>query len=218
MELKSTKLITRNSFRRNESYRELVEAVFELCRNLPLRVFAIAMERPKNPVPQRDGWLPTQFRYLLQRVHHEAVAQDDYATILFDGDDVGQNGLATKFEHFLFRSQGGAALNRIADAPYFVDSKITAGIQIADLMASVIRQYEENDLFRGIPDGDPYLSAIARFYVTITGLTRDVQTDEGVMRGLYRMPERGLYHHPEDELPQGVARRVAYEGQKGGSQ
>ena len=79
------------------------------------------------------------------------------------------------------------------DAPYFVDSKITAGIQIADLMASVVRQFEENALFRGVPDGDPYLSAIGRFYRIIEGLSIDFETDEGRLFGFYRMPERAHY-------------------------
>ena len=203
MELKSVKLITRTSFRRKEDYRELVEAFFDLCRNLPLEVFAITMERPAHDLPDDPVWLPNQFRYLLQRVHASAQPGGEHATILFDGDGQALGGLARRFESFLFRSNEGRSLTAIADAPYFVDSRITAGIQIADLMASVVRQFEENELFRGPPTGDPYLSAISRYYRIIESLTKDFETEEGPLYGIYRMPERAHYtrdqRRPADE-------------------
>jgi hypothetical protein len=210
MELKSVRLITRTSFRRKEQYRELVEAFFDLCRNLPLRVFAIAMERPTQKPSTDPGWLPNQHRYLLQRIHLEAQPNDDMATMLFDGGGTGLSGLARKFEGFLFRSNEGQSLTSIADAPYFVDSKITAGIQIADLMASVVRQFEENELFRGLPAGDPYLSAISRYYRIIESLTTDFDTDEGKLRGFYRMPERA--HYMRDQALPDSARQGTAEG------
>ena len=41
----------------------------------------------------------------------------------------------------------GTALTKIVDSPYFVDSRFTAGIQLADMVAGVLRQYYEKELF-----------------------------------------------------------------------
>jgi hypothetical protein len=78
----------------------------------------------------------------------------------------------------------------INDAPSFVDSQTSAGIQIADLAASVIRQYEEADLYRSAPPiGDQYLFAIRRWYRIMEQKTRnDLVTHDGYGRpGLFRM-------------------------------
>lgn len=158
------------------------------------------MERPTQDLPSDPVWLSNQFRYLLQRVHAEAQRNGEMATILFDGNGLALGGLARRFESFLFRSNEGRSLTGIADAPYFVDSKITAGIQIADLVASVVRQFEENELFRGLRDPDPYLSAISRYYRIAEGLTEDLETEEGALYGFYRMPERAHYTWDHTEL------------------
>ena len=80
-------------------------------------------------------------------------------------------------------------MDRITDAPSFVDSQTSAGIQIADMVASVIRQYQEAELFRtSPPSGDRYLYAIRRWYGIIEQSTRDLVSHDGFDRpGLYRL-------------------------------
>ena len=158
------------------------------------------MERPTQDLPSDPVWLPNQFRYLLQRVHAEAQRNGEMATILFDGNGLALGGLARRFESFLFRSNEGRSLTGIADAPYFVDSKITAGIQIADLVTSVVRQFEENELFRGC--GTPIRTCRPSVGTTgsLKGLTEDLETEEGALYGFYRMPERAHYTWDHTEL------------------
>jgi len=191
-EIKARSLINRGTFRRVPEKREFVEAFFDLCRNLPITVFAIAMERPNGDLPDDANWLPNQFRYLLQRAHHFSQQNGKFATVLFDGDGSLYSGLAPRFESFLFRSNEGQSLTAIADAPYFVDSRITTGIQIADMFAGVVRLFEENYLFREAPR-DSFLSAIKRYYQIIEALSVDVETNLGRLPGMYRMPERAHY-------------------------
>ena len=52
----------------------------------------------------------------------------------------------------------------VVDTPCFVDSRYTMGIQLADLVAGVIRQYEQAELFSDPYPDDFYLRAIARYY------------------------------------------------------
>lgn len=198
IEIKARGLLNARTFRRIPEKREFVEAFFDLCGNLPLAVFSIAMHRPEDDVDVSGDrqWLPNQFRYLLQRAHHLAEAREDHATVLFDGDGSHYGGLPARFDSFLFRSAEGRSLTSIADAPYYVDSRNTVGIQIADMFAGVVRVYEEHELFRGPPPGDAFLSAVRRYYRVLESLSEDLTTEQGRLAGMYRMPERA--HYPPD--------------------
>ena len=198
VEIKARDLLTRSTFRRRPEKREFVEEFFDSCRNLPLTVFAIVMERPEE-VPVSDGtWLPNQFRYLLQRIHLLVEGTDDHATILFDGDGSLYGNVARRFGAFLFRSSEGRSFTQIADSPYFVDSRTTIGIQIADMFAAVVRLWEENELYRGLPPGDPFLSAIRRYHGIVQELSKDTAHEEhGTLQGIYRMPQHA--HFPPQQ-------------------
>jgi Protein of unknown function (DUF3800) len=203
IELKAVELLNRRTFRRVPQKRELVEAFFDLLQGLPLTVFAIAMERPAGDFTENRLFLPNQFRYLLQRVHYLAEREDEYATLLFDGNGSQFGRLAPRFESFLFRRQEGIGLTRVTEAPYFVDSRLVMGIQVADMMAGVVRIFEENALFRGTPDGDDFLSAIARYYRVTQRLSTDIDTGNGRLAGMYRMPEHAHYAW-DQALPQEI--------------
>lgn len=194
MEMKGVNLINRGTFRRIPEKREFVETFFDQLRNLPITILGIVMERPIQ-IPPQSPMLPSQFRFLLERINLLAEDTSTMATVLFDGDGKSQyGGLAVKFSNYLHRSLEGQSLTHITDAPFFVDSSITSGIQIADMAASVVRQYQENNVFRGLPQGDAYLNAIRRYYAIIESKTVDQISRQGYPRhGLYRMPEREHY-------------------------
>lgn len=193
MEFKANRLLNRSTFRRIPEKRELVEAFFDLMRNLPIAIFAVIMERPLSLIP-KSIFLPNQFRYLLQRCDLLVSDTDDMVTVLFDGDCRQHDNLSLKFSAFLYRSSEGRSMTRITDTPFFVDSRVTAGIQIADMAASVIRIYEEQRLFQGVPIGDSFLYAINRYYGILEERTKNQTSSEGYPRaGFYRMPERDHY-------------------------
>ena len=166
IELKGVNLVTRRVFERRENEWELVESFFDLCRALPFTLFAVVMEHPRK-MPHgyeldSQTYLPNEYRYLLQRIDQIAQEAGKMATLLFDGDGPSLLGgtLPKKFESFLYRSQEGRSFTNISDAPYFVDSRLTQGIQIADMAAYVCRIYQENNLYQCLPQGNRYLSAI----------------------------------------------------------
>ena len=140
--------------------------------------------------PKRDSaLLPNQFRYLVQRIELLAETNDEMATILFDGSAGQMGGLSFKFDSFLYRSEEGRASTHVTDAPFFSDSKASSGIQIADMSASVIRQYEQAELYRRAPTRDQFLLAIRRYYRIIGQKTIDQTSHDGYQRpGIYRMP------------------------------
>jgi len=209
IELKANKVLNRTTFRRSPVEKELVEAFFDLCRNLPLTIFAIIMERPSRELPPDAEQLPNHFRFLLQRVNLLLQGTDDMAIVLFDNLPE-RNKLAARFERFLHRSMEGQSLTKITDAPFFVDSATTAGIQIADMAASAIRQYHENELFHGGRVTDPYLSAIKRYYQILCEKTVDLETPEGQPRwGFYVMAERHFYPEGYPAEPEEVSEAPA---------
>lgn len=206
-EAKAKKLITPSTFRNRPEKREFVESFFDLVRNLRVTIFAEIMERPNRPPSSGADFLPMQFRHQLYRINRlcEIEVPSKLAAIMFDGDGSQYNGLAVRFTNWLFRSRGGQSLTRIADSPFFVDSKLTPGIQVADMAASVIRLYEERELFRSIPMRDAFSSAIERYYRIIKEKTIDLEAPPGSMittwYGFNRMPEREHYEPlaPESE-------------------
>lgn len=215
IEIKANKLLNRGTFRRIPEKREFVEAFFDLLSNLPITLFALIMERPRS-VPPLTPMLPSQFRFLLERIDLFAETRNQMATILYDGDGKSQyGGLSVKFNNYLHRSLEGRSCTHITDAPFFVDSTITSGIQIADMAVGVVRQYCENELFRGVPIGDAFLHAIARYYGVVASKTVDQTSRSGYPRhGFYRMPEREHYTTIAEERPE----EEEHEPDKPGSQ
>ena len=200
-EIKARDILTRSTFRRRPEKREFVEEFFDSCHNLPLTAFAIVMERPEEVPISDEDWLPNQFRYLLQRIHLLAEGTEDHATILFDGDGSLYGNVARRFGAFLFRSNEGRSFTRIADSPYFVDSRPTIGIQIADMFAAVVRLSEENELYRHPPPSDAFLSAIRRYHGIVQDLSKDTAHEEhGILPGIYRMPQHAHFppQQPDD--------------------
>lgn len=201
IELKGVNLITRRVFERRSNEWELVESFFDLCRSLPIVLFAIVMEHPQQ-MPygnEVEAYLPNEYRYLLQRINQHAEETDKIAALLFDGHGPTLFGgtLPKKFDSFLHRSTEGRSFTAICDSPYFVDSRLTQGIQIADMAASVCRIYQENNLHAALPQGDRFLSAISRYYGIIRQKSLDQVSQEGFSRpGIYFMPERD--HYRED--------------------
>ena len=194
LEFKAKKLLNRHTLRRIPEKRELVETFFDLLRNLPITIFAIIMERPENAPIKETVYLPNQYRYLLQRIDLLAQETKERITILFDGDCRNFSELILQFNSFLYRSNEGRSMVTVTDSPFFVDSRVTCGIQIADMAAGTIRIFEENKLNQGVPAGDSFLSAIKRYYKILEEKSKDQENIQGYPRpGFYHMPERDHY-------------------------
>lgn len=199
-ELKARDLLNARTFKRRPELRELVESVFEQLRSLPLTIFGVVMESPERPLPRDDGRLPRQYRYLLRQVDALLHDHTSMSVVLIDGDGSQYGGLSAKMEQYLHRHGEGQALSKVVDSPYFVDSRYTVGIQLADMIAGVLRQYHEHELSRRSGLSDPYLSAIARYYRVISDKAPDTPDPSGGQdwHGIYHMSERRHYYDNED--------------------
>ena len=219
VEAKANELLTRGTLKRCPDKREFVESFFEFVNNFPLVVFAIVMERPLMEPPKDRNILPMPFRYILQRIDRLTELGDmgsgtDLAAVMFDGDGSQSHRISERFSNWLFRSHSGRALTRLAESPFFVDSKFTPGIQVADMVAGVIRIYQENRLNEGVPAGDHFLTAISRYYRAVeqksTNLPSPTDSSEN-WYGIYFMPER-LHHFGETHTPHDAGETIHASG------
>lgn len=201
-ELKANEMLNRRTFNRRPELRELVAEVFDQIRNLDVTIFAVVMEKPTREIPRDTVFLPQQYRYILQRVVALLEGEDSMAFVLVDGDGSQYGGLSAKIERYLNRSYEGQSMTKVVDTPYFVDSRYTMGIQLADMVAGAIRLYQEAELYRNPHTSDPFLTSIARHYRTIESKTRDLNTHEGYpLHGIYFMSEHLHYFDTENEVP-----------------
>lgn len=197
-ELKATELINERTFRRIAEKKEIVEAVFDLLSKLDITVFTVIVPRPSKTINSQSGHLPAPHKFLLQRVNALADELKQEAILVYDGKGMNIQGMnmSSCITDYIFKvAEYNNTLRRIVDTALFVDSRVTPGIQLADLAASVVRQYEQHELFKGVPRGNPYLSAINRLYGTIRAKTRnDLLSDNGhPLYGFYKFREEQLY-------------------------
>lgn len=125
--------------------REFIEEIFALCRQHEIKIFASIMERPKDNVLdlEMDPHIHRLYTYLMERVNTYVCQyhSDRRAIFLFDAkDDKSNERLARRFTNFLYKTKIGWEFTHILDTPFFVNSKMTPGIQIADLFAYIINQ------------------------------------------------------------------------------
>jgi hypothetical protein len=203
-ELKATDILNRRTFQRKPQKWQLVENVFGLICDLQITMFAIVVPRPQQPLNSPEGHLPAPHRFLLQRINALAERIDHEAILVYDGNGMNVQGIALSscINRYLFRvAEYNEILCRVVDTPLFVDSRITPGIQIADLAVSVVRQYEQNGLSVRMPPGDLYAYAIARLYRYVKTKTRDDLCDDrgNSLYGFYKMRREQLYREEVED-------------------
>lgn len=201
IEIKAHNLLKDGTFSRAERgggalrAAKFVEGVFKNCiqAHNELKIFAVVMHRPDFRPYQEPGFLPRQTVFLLQRVNRfmETFHEDRMATVVFDEKDLGADRkLATSFSRFLFTSNEGKAFKHILPTPLFVDSQPTTGLQVADLVAGVIRHYEENNLETIQFPTEPFLLHLKFYFDIVKQRSHDFRNRDGhtELFGIYKMP------------------------------
>jgi len=198
-EIKAKKLLKPYVFENKPEYRELVDSVFDIIRETEnLAIYATITERPSRVPDCTEGYLPIQFRRLLERINYhlnEHCNQEEMAILIYDGDGRGgiKGGLCSTINAYLIRSKEGIGMPRIITTPFFVNSIITPGIQIADLVAGCIRLYEEREINEKMKTSQILSSAIYRYHKIIESRTYNYEMDWATCYGLGFIPERSLY-------------------------
>jgi hypothetical protein len=147
-EIKGRELLNKRSFRLYPENISLAESIIEVSSTHGVVTFAIVTPRPTSDklfeyeVPEEE-FLPKTYIYLLQRINAflQNMPELGYGILLFDEEERRENeAKSLKITNFLFKSHQGRSFTSLVPTPFFVDSRTTPGIQIADLFAYCINQ------------------------------------------------------------------------------
>jgi len=141
MELKGRKLLNERVLSLPKN-RDFVEQFITLCKEVGVVFFAVVQEGTFTLASESDK-LPGLYRALLRRVNTfmEDKHTDDQAVFFFDGIDHRTNQkIAISFSNFMYRHHRGQASKNILPTPFFCDSEVSPGIQMADVIAYCVNQ------------------------------------------------------------------------------
>ena len=153
------------------------------------RLFGVVVDKqavyPEDPVEYAFEQISSRFNWFLRRLHLRGDTQR--GLIVLDKSKSDQESrlqsLASEFRAFGDR---WGTMNNLVDVPFFVDSKVTRGIQYADLVSYAIwRKYEGGD--------SELFDIIANWF----------DSEGGVVHGLHHYRDRS----EECDCPSCVSRR-----------
>lgn len=159
-----------------------VDGLFETIESFEIEVCAIVMERPDYDPHTELGKLPIHYTFLLQRLNMCGEAINKGVSIVFDGKNPKDDeDISNTFFNFVYRSAG---MEYLVEMPLFVSSKIVPGIQLADLMAGVLRHYYVNNLNNMEPQTD-FQFWIHEKYKIIESKTKKYKKNGRIVQPIY---------------------------------
>ncbi|MFX4262941.1 DUF3800 domain-containing protein [Pelotomaculum propionicicum] len=185
-EIKAINLINPKSITRRTNNKQLADEVINLMPSYNVAVFAAVMERPDINLPRENAdILPNRYRFLLERVGFVASEKRSYALLVYDEES--QEKLMWKaINNYLFKHPTGKNL-RVLEMPLFVKSVITPGVQVADLMAGIIRHYFERCLDKREPE-EPFEKWLCELFSIIRSMSVDYINERGTKNyGIFQM-------------------------------
>lgn len=124
------------------------------------------------------------------RVNGYSQQRGSKCVVAFDSQDEGNDQIvARRMKNFLFRSDEGRSMQGLLETAFFVSSKVEEGIQLADLVAGIIRHHHEH------PADRAFRNWVDTLYTQIRSRTMMVPAPNGTgdLYGIYFMPERYFY-------------------------
>ncbi len=124
---------------------EFVEEILSLCKLNEIVAFAVGLRYPDSP-PMEGAGEPNTYemiRSMVERV--EAMMSERYpgerAVIVFDSqEDRKDLERALEFGNYLYGTAQGRGATHVCETPIFASSKVTKGLQIADIFAYALAQ------------------------------------------------------------------------------
>ena len=113
--------------------------ILDLAQQLDVRLFAAVWQKnPANPVDAMSMY--TQgLQVLAERFHHHCAQAGELGVIVADGRTRNLDfQVAASHLSYIFGNPVGRNYTTLVEAPMFVDSVLSAGVQLADLLGSCI--------------------------------------------------------------------------------
>lgn len=150
IELKSTDLVNKSTLNNpGLDKAKYLQAVVERCLDhVDCKHAALVFNNCGENQKSDENRLPKHYIDSLWRI--EAIAREwraqDVLVIIDNNARKTDKHLAFAFNNYIYRSMGGDNLSHILPVPLFADSETTAGLQLADISAGIIRNYYANSL------------------------------------------------------------------------
>lgn len=124
---------------------EFCEEVISLCKLSGIKAFAVGLRNTSGAAFSglTEPIIYRAYSLLLERIEGMMVEEfnNEMAIIALDSaDEATDTKRALAFGNYLYDSEAGRAAKHVVETPFFVSSKATVGIQIADLVAYALAQ------------------------------------------------------------------------------
>lgn len=185
-EIKAVNLLNPKSLTHRTKNKELADQVLTTIAGYNVAIFAAVMERPDQPLSRESVTaLPNRYRFLLDRISHEAEIKKSVALLVFD-EEAQDKIMWRAINNYLFKHNVGKGLY-VLEMPLFVKSIITPGVQVADLMAGVVRHFYEKNLDKKQPENG-FEKWILELFSIVNGLTYKYYNERSTINyGIFNM-------------------------------
>jgi len=162
-EIKGNLLLSRRSFKADiktnemelrEKYRFFSNDIIDLCCNYQLKVFSVTKKVISKEIDllkiKPDLSLGEPYKIMLRAVNKyiEEFYPKNIATFVFDELQRGKDEKRSLcFTRYMYKTRTGMNYSKnISILPYFANSKVSEGSQIADLFAYIINEWHQGRL------------------------------------------------------------------------
>ncbi len=197
-EIKASSVLHKRTFIRPMNYskcKQYIDEVVNLFGQYNVKTFAVIVERPTIDILPQDGFLPKHYIPIIKIVERFCERENKLKSLfIYDVQELKEDERrALAFTNFLYKSSLGRTFNKILEVPLFASSSCTAGIQLADVAASIIRLNYTYGLDLRSPETGLELWVSKLF--SILKLTTETIREENtgfLHHGFYKMP-RAVY-------------------------
>lgn len=185
--------------RTSERRHAFLRKVFDICEQYNATAFGVTfLKDPINPMSAEARYC-MGLQYLAERFNYFLVESETYNNGILIADRRMEQldyNVAESYSSFLFGNETGMELTRLVESPLFADSKLTAGLQIADNLASAFWTNQYHYHCRHIPGAPDYSHVQGRYWARLQALEfKSKQRYSGFRQYGYR-----LCNHLPDEM------------------
>jgi hypothetical protein len=170
-EMKSTDLVNKSTLSNPHLAKaKFLQAVVDQCiDHMDCKHAAVVFKNTGNNQKSDDNRLPQHYIDSLWRI--ESISRswktNDVVVIIDNSARKTDKHLAIAFNNYIYRSIGGNQLSHILPVPIFADSETTAGLQLADISAGIVRNYYINSLDNKDSPLSTFEETIKEYYTLI---------------------------------------------------
>lgn len=189
IEMKSTDLVNKSTL--NHPYLDkarFLQTTMEQCiDHVDCKHAAIVFKNSGSNQKSDDNRLPKHYIDILWRIESIARAwgANDVVVVIDNNARKTDKHLAIAFNNYIYRSSGGNQLTHILPVPIFADSETTAGLQLADISAGIMRNYFLHSLYTLDTPSSAFHDRIKEYYSLIKARSIDSRVGNYSVNGIF---------------------------------